>query len=120
MPVELNAWNPTNDLEPGMFANVHWNVTRPYNTLFVPSSAVTSDLKGTFINLVQGDTVKRVPVERGQSMQNLVEVVGAIKVGDTVALKATDDLKTGARLIARAATQSDIDKASKQQSAGGE
>ena len=111
MPVELNVWNPTNELEPGMFATVDWHVTRPYNTLFVPSSAVTSDLKGTFVNLVRDQIVRRVPVEPGQTMQDLVEVVGAIKEADTVALKATDDLKTGSRLITRVATQSEIEQA---------
>jgi multidrug efflux pump subunit AcrA (membrane-fusion protein) len=120
MPVELNAWNKSQELEPGMFATVHWDVTRPYDTLFVPSSAVTSDLKGTFVDVVRGGAVQRISVERGQPMQDLVEVVGAIKPGDMVVLKASDDLKSGTRVATRSATEKEIIKSSKQQTAGGD
>jgi membrane fusion protein (multidrug efflux system) len=43
MPVELNVYNKSGELEPGMFATVDWKVTRPYDTLFVPTSAVDAD-----------------------------------------------------------------------------
>lgn len=40
MPVELDVPNANGELEPGMFATVHWLVSRPYQTLFAPVSAV--------------------------------------------------------------------------------
>ncbi|MBU6453455.1 MAG: efflux RND transporter periplasmic adaptor subunit [Cyanobacteria bacterium REEB67] len=120
MPVELSVINKDGALEPGMFATVDWTVSRPYKTLFVPSPAVTSDLKGTFVIAVADGVCRRVDVTRGQSMGDQVEIVGNIKSGDLVALKATDELKTGNKVETRMATDKDMQKAMKKSSAGGE
>ncbi|HEY9733129.1 MAG TPA: efflux RND transporter periplasmic adaptor subunit [Drouetiella sp.] len=120
MPVELDVPNANGELEPGMFATVHWLVSRPYQTLFAPVSAVDSDLKGTFVIKVKDNVSERVDVQRGLTMDNQVELSGNLHAGDMVALKATDELKTGTRLIARVANQDDIKKAGKHSSAGGE
>ena len=120
MPVELSVINKDGALEPGMFASVDWTVSRPYKTLFVPSPAVTSDLKGTFVIAVDDGVCRRVDVTRGQSMGDQVEIVGNIKSGDLVALKATDELKTGNKVETRMATEKDMQKAMKKSSAGGE
>jgi membrane fusion protein, multidrug efflux system len=98
MPVELDVPNSDDKLEPGMFATVHWEISRPTDTLFVPASAVATDLKGTFVNLLQDDVCKRVPVEKGQAMKDMIEIVGDIKAGDRVALTATDELKDGTHI----------------------
>jgi hypothetical protein len=118
MPVELNAWNPTGELEPGMFATVKWHVTRPYKTLFLPASAIGSDLKGTFVVRIKGGTVERVTVKRGLSMNELVEVVGDITPEDEVALKATDELRSGTKVIAQLANQLEIESASQNAASG--
>ena len=120
MPVELNVYNSDGQLEPGMFANVDWKVTRPYDTLFVPVSAVDADLKGTFVIRVKDDVTERVPVQRGLAMGNQIEVSGELKQGNMVALKATNELKTGTHLIARVADETDIANAGKKSSSGGE
>jgi RND family efflux transporter MFP subunit len=122
MPVELNAWNPTRELEPGMFATVHWQVTRPYKTLFVPFSAVAADLRGTFVNVIRNGVSNRVEVQRGLPMGQLMEIVGAVEPGELVALKASDDLKTGTKVLTKEPTEEEIAKAAKAatQGAGGD
>lgn len=120
MPVELNVINTDRTLEPGMFANVHWVICRPYDTLFVPSPAVNTDLVGTFAIKVDNGKAERVTVQRGLPMGNLIEVSGPLKEGDLVAVKATDEIKSGDPLIAKLADESDIAKASKSTSAGGD
>ncbi len=120
MPVELDVYNANGSLEPGMFATVHWLVTRPYQTLFVPSSAVDSDLKGTFIIRINDGYTERVTVQRGLSMNNLIEISGNVQEGDTVALKATNELKTGTQIIAKEADESDLKNSAGHPSAGGE
>jgi RND family efflux transporter MFP subunit len=119
-PVEMNVYNTNRELDPGMFANVAWIVSRPYPTLFVPASAVNSDLKSTFVIRVKDDVTERVDVKRGLSMGEDMEVIGDLQEGETVALKATDELKTGTRLITKVASAEDIEKASHRGSAGGE
>ncbi len=120
MPIELNVYNADGALDPGMFASVRWIVTRPYNTLFVPATAVDSDLKGTFVIKVQDNTPERVEVQKGLTMGDLVEISGKIHEGDFVALKATDELKNGSHLATRLATDNDMKNAGKHGSAGGE
>ena len=118
MPVELNVYNTSGELEPGMFATVRWQVTRPYNTLFVPSTAVNSDLKGTFIVRIKDNVSERIVVQRGLTMGDLSEINGPIAAGDMVALKATNELKTGTRLIAKQADESDVRSANHRTSGG--
>lgn len=120
MPVELDVPNQNGELEPGMFATVHWLVSRPYQTLFVPSTAVESDLKGTFVIRVKDNMSERVDVQKGLSMGDQIEISGKIHAGDMIALKATDELKTGTQLIAKAADEEDLKRASKKSAAGGE
>jgi len=120
MPVELNVDNADGALEPGMFASVKWIVTRPYETLFVPQSAVDSDLKGSFVIRVQDGVTERVVVQRGLTMGNLVEVSGNLHAGDLVAVKATDELKSGTRVVEKPADANDLKNAGKQSSSGGE
>jgi multidrug efflux pump subunit AcrA (membrane-fusion protein) len=117
---QVNPFNAGGRLEPGMFATVYWTATRPYNTLFVPSTAVTSDLKGTFVVTIKNDIAERLPVSRGQTMSNWVEVVGNLKEGDTVALEATDEIKTGTHVVAESASESDVEQAGVHGHAGGD
>jgi RND family efflux transporter MFP subunit len=119
-PVEMNVYNNNRELDPGMFANVRWVVTRPYPTLFVPASAVNSDLKSTFVIRVQNNVAERVEVKRGLAMGEQMEIIGGLKEGDMVALKATDELKTGTRLESSIASEQDVQKAMQHSSAGGE
>ncbi len=120
MPVELNVFNKEGILEPGMFADVYWIVTRPINTLFVPTSAVTADLKGTFVIRIKDNTAERIKVQRGLGMKNLMEVSGDLQEGDFVALKATDELSTGTNVNIKLADQTDIENSGKHSAAGGE
>jgi membrane fusion protein (multidrug efflux system) len=100
MPVEMDVKNADRRLEPGMFATVQWPVSRGIDTLFVPASAVATDLRGAFINRVKDGVVERVIVQKGQPMQNMVEITGDIARGDKIALNATDELKDGLHVIA--------------------
>jgi membrane fusion protein, multidrug efflux system len=120
MPVELNVVNADGSLEPGMFATVRWQVKRPYTTLFVPSTAVASDLKGTFVNRIEDNVSKRVEVQTGQPMGSMVEISGPLQEGNLVALTATDELKSGTKLVSKIADAKEIEGASKHTAAGGE
>ena len=108
MPVELNVPNSPRVLDPGMFCNVEWTVGRLYKTVFVPASAVGTDLVGSFVNKIVGGISKRVPVKKGDSMGSLIEITGEVAEGDEVALKATDELKDGSRVTCKLATMEQI------------
>jgi membrane fusion protein (multidrug efflux system) len=101
MPVELNVANKNDELNPGMFATVYWQVKKPYKTLFVPATAVATDLKGTFVVAFKNGKSERISVQKGQAMKNSVEIVGDIHEADLVAETATNELKDGTKISTR-------------------
>ena len=96
MPVELDVQDPRADLDPGTFCEVSWPVRRAYSTLFVPSSAVASDLERTFVIRISNNKVEWVDVKTGTRSGNLIEVFGDLKEGDQVAVRGTDQIHSGA------------------------
>jgi RND family efflux transporter MFP subunit len=96
MPVELDVQDPHADLDPGTFCEVSWPVRRAYSTLFVPSSAVASDLERTFVIRISNNKVEWLDVKTGTRSGNLIEVFGDLKEGDQVAVRGTDQIRSGA------------------------
>lgn len=91
MIVELDVSNIDKTLEPGMYAEVMWRMTRPYETLFVPATAIVSKEDKTFVSRVVGKKAQLVPVSRGMAMGKLIEIVGNIHEKDEVVLNPTDE-----------------------------
>jgi len=94
MPVELDVRDPQAELAPGAFCEVFWPVRRAYATLFVPASAVGSDLERSFVIQVRNDRAVWVDVKTGAMSGKLIEVFGSLKAGDEVAVRATDQLRS--------------------------
>jgi membrane fusion protein, multidrug efflux system len=95
MQVELDSRNTGPQIAPGSFANVDWPIHRTYATLFVPSSAVTTDLQRTFVIRVNQGKAEWVDVQTGVSVNGKTEIFGSIQPGDTVVANATDSLRNG-------------------------
>ncbi|MBX3234448.1 MAG: efflux RND transporter periplasmic adaptor subunit [Labilithrix sp.] len=102
MPVELDVDNADGRLAPGMFATVSWPVKRTTPTTFVPAGAIGQSTERTFVVRVKDKVAEQVPVQRGATQGDLVEVFGALEPTDTVAAKASEDLRTGTRVEVRA------------------
>jgi membrane fusion protein, multidrug efflux system len=98
MPVELDATNADGKLSPGSFTTVLWPVDRSYPTLFVPSSAVTTDQQHTFVIRVRDSKAEWVNVQTGQTVNGEIEVFGELKAGDRVVKAATDAIHSGDRV----------------------
>lgn len=95
MPVELDVQNRDGRLSPGSFANVMWPVQRPYPTLFVPVTAVSSDQQHSFVIRVRDGKTEWVTVQAGQSVGSNVEVFGGLEPGDEVVRTASDSIRSG-------------------------
>jgi membrane fusion protein (multidrug efflux system) len=100
MAVELDVSNAGARLAPGMFAEVRWPARRASDSLFVPKSAVATTTERTFVVRVRNGVAEWVDVKRGASMNELIEVFGNLKAGDQVALRATDEIRSGSRVRA--------------------
>lgn len=102
MPVELDVDNGDGRLAPGMFATVSWPVKRTTPSTFVPASAIGQSTERTFVVKVKDGVAEQVTVQRGITQGELVEVFGALEGTDTVAKRASEDLRTGTVVDARA------------------
>ena len=101
MPVELDVRDPRGELVSGSYCEVEWPVRRTYPTLFIPASAVASDLARTFVVRIQNHQVMWVDVKTGATVDNLIEVFGNLKEGDKVAVQGTDQLRPGGDVTTR-------------------
>jgi len=63
MQVELDFHNGDAQVTPGTFANVEWPIQRTYQTLFVPVTAITTDLQRTFVIRVRQGKAEWVDVK---------------------------------------------------------
>jgi RND family efflux transporter MFP subunit len=106
MPVELDVRDPKAELDPGTFCEVFWPVRRDYATLFVPTTAVGSDLERTFVIRVRDNRAEWVDVKTGVTTGKLIEVFGDLKEGDEVAVRGTDQLRPGTVVSPRLVTGS--------------
>jgi RND family efflux transporter MFP subunit len=95
MQVELDLHNADGQITPGTFANVEWPIRRSYPTLFVPSSAVTTDLQRTFVIRVHQGKAEWVDAKTGVTVNGKTEVFGNLQPGDVVVANATDSIRSG-------------------------
>jgi membrane fusion protein, multidrug efflux system len=95
MQVELDYHNAGEQITPGSFANVEWPIERNYPTLFVPPTAITTDLQRTFVIRVRQDKTDWVNVKSGVTVNGKTEVFGDLKTGDLVVRNATDSIRPG-------------------------
>lgn len=103
MPVELEVSNSSSRLDPGTFCDVLWPVSRPVPTLFVPSTAVATTLERVFLVRIRNGETEWVAVKTGATSGDLTEVFGNLNPGDEVALRGTDELQPGTRVMPRLA-----------------
>lgn len=101
MPVELDVQDPKAELDPGIFCDVAWPVRRAYPTLFVPTTAVGSDLERSFVIRVRNNRTEWVDVKTGATSADLIEVFGDLSEGDTVATRGTDQIRSGTNVTPR-------------------
>jgi RND family efflux transporter MFP subunit len=95
MQVELDFRNAEAQITPGSFANVEWPIQRTYATLFVPASAVTTDLQRTFVIRVRQGKAEWVDVKTGVTMNGKTEVFGELQSGEIVVRNASDSIRAG-------------------------
>jgi len=98
MPVELDVTNPDRALAPGMYANVKWPVRRARPVLMVPRTSVVTTTERTFVIRDRSGNAEWVDVKPGTVQGDLVEIVGALKVGDKVVRRGTDEIRAGSGL----------------------
>jgi membrane fusion protein (multidrug efflux system) len=102
MQVELDLRNADAQVTPGTFTSVEWPIHRSYATLFVPSTAVTSDQQRTFVIRVNRGKAEWLDIKTGVTVNEKTEVFGDLQSGDVVVTNATDSIRSGTAVSAQA------------------
>src|SRR6266508_421047 len=98
MPVELDVRNADLRLGAGMYPEVQWPVRRPQPSLLVPPTSIVTTTERMFVIRVNNGMAQWVNVGRGARVGDLIEVFGALKDGDTVVRRGTDEIREGVRV----------------------
>ena len=101
MAVEADVYQGAPTLDPGMFAEVMWPLRGDAPSLFVPASAVVETAESTFVERVRQGKVERVPIHRGSTMGDTIEVFGALEPGNLVLVRGSEELGNGAEVLPR-------------------
>ncbi|MBX2962390.1 MAG: efflux RND transporter periplasmic adaptor subunit [Cyclobacteriaceae bacterium] len=92
---EFEVNNPKQELKSGMYGNVNFALQRSEPSFVVPFSALVTNLERKFVIRVRDGKTEWVNVRSGITMNDKVEVFGDIQEGDTLVLRANDELKSG-------------------------
>lgn len=95
---EFDVDNRDGSLDGGEYAQVTMQLQRPDSTLWVPSSSVVHAQSGTFVLVVENNTVKKVDVRAGIRKDSLQEIFGSLTKTDQVIKKGNEELLNGSRV----------------------
>jgi RND family efflux transporter MFP subunit len=101
MAVELDVKNADLRLSAGMYPEVQWPVRRPQPSLLVPPTSIVTTTERTFVIRVNNGVAQWVNVSRGARVGDAIEVFGALKDGDTIVRRGTDEIREGAKVNAQ-------------------
>ena len=91
--------NASRELKAGSYADVRLRFLRSQQSLVVPASAVVTTLEKKFVIKVSGDVLQWIDTRGGFNMGEKQEIFGELKAGDTIVLKANEELKPGTKVI---------------------
>lgn len=103
MAVELDVTNARGEFAPGMYADVNWPVRSNHGALLVPPTAIATTTERAFVIRVTGGRAEWVDVRRGGRFDDKVEIYGNLKDGDTIVLRATDEIRDGSQVTPKPA-----------------
>jgi RND family efflux transporter MFP subunit len=106
MLVELDTSNAGGKLTTGMYAELQWPVRRPQDTMLVPTTSVVTTTERTFVIRSRQGKAEWVDVRRGSTVGDLVEIFGALNVGDEIVRRGNDEIREGTALIVAPASRS--------------
>ena len=94
--VEVDVKNPTDELYPGAYAEVHFKLKDTRPTLVLPVSTLMFRSEGLRVGIVEnGNKAKLIPITIGRDDGNTVEVVEGLQPDDEVIQAPPDSLIDG-------------------------
>lgn len=101
MIAEFDFNNLSGALKAGMYAEVKIPLTRNVATLFVPKSALINSTEGIFVVRVKENTAEWINIQKGNTLDSLVEVFGSVRAGEQIVTNVSEELRNGKPLKIR-------------------
>ncbi|MGA6116847.1 efflux RND transporter periplasmic adaptor subunit [Sphingobacterium anhuiense] len=93
--IEIDINNTNNKLLPGMVAEVELPLTSQDSTFVVPKAAIYTSGEGSFVIAVIANKTSRVPVQKGRSIEEQVEIFGNLNPTMLLLSKADEEIADG-------------------------
>ncbi len=93
--IEMDIQNKDKKLLPGMIAQVSLSLEGKSTNFVVPGSAVFTSSEGSFVLKVEQGKTKRIPIEKGRSVDDKVEIFGPVQLNDVLVKNASEEIKDG-------------------------
>jgi membrane fusion protein (multidrug efflux system) len=90
--IEIDISNPERRLKPGMFVSAKLPVTAMAGSIYVPQSAVVSNLERTFVIKFEQGRAQWLDVQKGDTNAGQIQIFGNIAEGDTILRTASEDI----------------------------
>ena len=91
--MEIDVPNKDAVLSAGMYADLILYPKGSMNVLSVPKSAVVTSTEGKYVLKMSDKKIKKINVSTGNSSIDKTEIYGDLQAGDTVIVKANDEIK---------------------------
>lgn len=97
--VEVDVSNPSGQLLPGAYANIHFKVPRGVVPLVLPNSSILFQSAGPQVAIVtKGNQVELRKVTLGRDFGDTVEILSGVSTKDAVVANPSDSLTAGAQV----------------------
>jgi RND family efflux transporter MFP subunit len=93
---EIDVNNPTGELMPGSYVEVHLKLPTSVSTFTLPVNAIIFKSAGMQVATVKdGKTISLVPITPGRDFGARIEVLAGLKAGDSVVINPPDSVTDG-------------------------
>jgi RND family efflux transporter MFP subunit len=105
LTVELDVPNPSGELMPGAYANVHFQLPLNVVPLVLPSSTILFQADGPQVAVVdRRNQVELRKVTLGHDFGDMIEIMTGVRSGDAVIANPPDSLTNGMRVAVQSAS----------------
>lgn len=93
--IEIDVENKNKALLPGMVAEVNIPLPANASTFIVPKKALLDTSEGLFVLKVENNKAVKIPVKKGRSTDDKVELFGNLAEGDKLVAEPTEEMHDG-------------------------
>jgi RND family efflux transporter MFP subunit len=96
--IELDVYNPDNQLSPGMVAEAKIGLSGSDSSFVVPKTAVVNSTEGVYLIQSVNGKAERLPIRKGMETDSLSEVFGDLHPNDCFVRKGSEEIRNGTRI----------------------